>query len=227
MLNKQIEAASCSISVRKHAILSPLTIICLFANTLSLMPVVMIRLLTSFDIQYDSSQGVNQLRKLLKTYMTSLRKETEYLKDLRTNWPQLVPHALKDKLLKSFRDATSSQTLREYTCAVCGESKFSELLHDSLVALDTIDLSLLNARHNGLVPDPFVENHPLKDLAIEPLGVVNSAETGQPLLRICPIPAELSELTVVEEAMIARRRAKSSNNNTWHERWHYHLPVKS
>ncbi|KAF8512817.1 hypothetical protein JB92DRAFT_3096701 [Gautieria morchelliformis] len=160
---------------------------------------------------YDSSQGVNQLRRLLKTYMTSLRKgkaatqrirrvadakqaETEYLKDLRTNWPQLVPHALKDKLLKSFRDATSSQTLCEYTCAVCGESKFN--------------LSLLNARHNGLVPDPFVENHPLKDLAIEPLGVVNSAEPGQPLLRICPIPAELSELTVVEEAMIARRRAK-------------------
>jgi hypothetical protein len=78
------------------------------------------------------------------------------LEELQQNWPQLVLRALKYKLLKCFCDATLSETLHEYVCAVCGESKSTEYLHPNLLSINTIDYSLLNAGQIGMMPDPFI-----------------------------------------------------------------------
>jgi hypothetical protein len=219
------------------------------------------RVLRQQDINFTPNDNLAELRRLLKNYISHLKKskynekrrlkvskdfatilEEKHL--LRENWPRLVSSTLKDNIINRFRRLTSKEVLSSFTCAGCAESCLNT--ECSKVSPHDIDLSLL--RHPGCVdcesigdncwldpectlpPLPYVDGI-LKDILLDPAGVV-SDETGRITLLLCktclsslqknkipplslanrtylgPVPNELKDLTVVEEAMIARCRAK-------------------
>jgi hypothetical protein len=212
------------------------------------------RMLTALGITFNSSDTVAQLRSHLKMHATSLRKDKCHadkmhnihnarqdghlshialLSELQRNWPQLVPHALKDRLIASFREATSSDALREHVCAVCAESKNHHEFSYPPVHAHDLPLHLLRRDCPDSVQDPFSDDPTLSGAILEPAGVVHSHVDNSPFLCFCnlcytafvsqstlpchalandlylgPVPDELKDLTVVEEAMIAQRWAK-------------------
>lgn len=97
------------------------------------------RVLKSRNIEFDGNDNNGDLRRHLRSYITKLRKgkqsewsrnqrteiEDEYqhrLDEIREEWPHSVPMDLKENCLRHFRTATSSESLREFTCACCAES---------------------------------------------------------------------------------------------------------
>lgn len=150
------------------------------------------------------------------------------------NWPQLCPREVKEQFQSAFLDATSPATLREKSCVVCsgsfrGKDMFPERIRLSeLMSLPLLRigqsvpnlLSNLYARDDeldGLAINSdavFFENsvaemeccktchrHLVKNGKLPPLALANDLLLGK-------VPQELSDLTVVEESLIARRRAK-------------------
>ena len=158
------------------------------------------------------------------------------LDEVRRNWPKLVPMAVKEKIVKDFQTATSSTALSNFTCACCARDlPIGERIRK---AAADIDLSLLEgpvAHWNDSAflppPTPFTTGL-LKDKLIDVHGVV-MGDDGNVTLELCnacsrglrrgkvpkyalankmyvgPVPQELSDLTMIEESMIARARAKS------------------
>ena len=61
--------------------------------------------------------------------------------DICHQWPQLVPHRLKDKMVKMFQKLTSKQTLASFTSASCAEECLN--CEQQVVELDDLDLDLL------------------------------------------------------------------------------------
>lgn len=154
---------------------------------------------------------------------------------------------MKDKIIKLFRDVTSSEALTTVTCASCAEAV--ALQAQCSLATDAFNTDLLKRpdvavsedpildRYKWLHPDcvpppmPFDSDGPLKDLLLDPDGV-SYPHDGPPILSLCsvchsslkndkvpplslankfflgPVPDELKNLTVIEEAMIARCRSK-------------------
>lgn len=151
--------------------------------------------------------------------------------DIHTQWPQVVQHDLKDKVLRLFREQTSKATLATFTCAVCAEASLCSFQKKMRVAdiddLSILKLKLSHAAYN--VPIPY-QYGPLKDVIIDPAGVeTNEGDLTLLLCKPChsalkkkklpalalanstylgPVPKELKDLTVIEEAMIAHCRAK-------------------
>ena len=41
--------------------------------------------------------------------------------DIHRQWPQIVPHNLKNKVVKMFQKLTSKEALASFTCALCAE----------------------------------------------------------------------------------------------------------
>ncbi|KAJ7207628.1 hypothetical protein GGX14DRAFT_396446 [Mycena pura] len=99
------------------------------------------RVLLSFNIECDDAKGVKQLRRMLKRYITDLRrgKKAERcenqdrasrqkfetlteLEAIRQSWPQLIPQSVKNRCVRRFRDQTSSEALSTFTCASCAET---------------------------------------------------------------------------------------------------------
>jgi hypothetical protein len=96
------------------------------------------RLLSQNNVDHDSNGSRSYLRRELKKYITRLRhgKRTEEQrnKELETerehqdrkqrlleSWPQLVSDNFKNKIVKMFRQQTSTETLSTFTCSSCGE----------------------------------------------------------------------------------------------------------
>ncbi len=156
---------------------------------------------------------------------------TSNLRDSNTNWPQIVPREIKDECLSRFLDATSSNLLRKKVCAICGEDKLSSDLHPTLMELTEKDVEMLSRDESSPIHDRL-EFHPVySGLYLDPLGIVDE-ENGKSLLRMCrtclsrlddeklppksiangleigDVPDCLKDLSVVEESMIARRRAR-------------------
>ena len=158
------------------------------------------------------------------------------LDDIRKNWPKLVPMALKEKIVKDFRAVTSSASLASFTCACCArELQLSERIRKDHT---DVNLDLLNGpdvHWNNAdfapPPPPFLAG-PLKGKLVDPHGVV--IDDGERItLELCgscsrglrrgclpkhalanrmylgQVPEPLRDLTMVEESMIARARAKS------------------
>ena len=157
------------------------------------------------------------------------------LDDVRKNWPQLIPAQVKEEIIKDFRAATSSSALAAFTCACCARRR---PVHDRVRRSNfDVDLNLLIAPASHWVdpsfaapPTPFADG-PLKDKLVDERGV--SCEGEKVTLELCtpcsrslhkhtlpkhalanklylgPVPEELKDLTMVEEGMIARARAKS------------------
>jgi hypothetical protein len=156
--------------------------------------------------------------------------------EIRRNWPKLVPLPFKEKIIKDFRAATSSMALASFTCACCarelGVSQWVCKRHTE-VNLDLLDGpdSHWNDPTFSAPPAPF-DSGPLRGKLVDTHGVTAS-EDGNVTLQLChscsrslhrnsvpkhalvnriyvgPVPEELHDLTMIEECMIARARAKS------------------
>ena len=146
------------------------------------------------------------------------------------SWPQLVGQNLKNKIVNMFRQQTSTDTLSTFTCSSCGEATLrssQQKMPINDVKLDLLKIPL-TARLASVLP---YQNGPLQNVLLDPAGVTTT-EAGEILLLLCklchsslqrnklpslsianqnflgPVPPELRDLTVIEEAMIARCRAK-------------------
>jgi hypothetical protein len=225
----------------------------------------MSRILTSLDIDHQPSDPLRVLREKLRAYILFLRKgkhiereqqavygETtrfnEQVKQIHESWPQLVPQALKDKIIKIFRERTSSEALTTFTCASCAEtvplisqcSLSLDMFHTEIIKQPDrrLDDDLVLERYKWLHPEcvpplmPLDGNDVLDDLLLDPDGVSFASDGSPPLLSLCsvchsslknnklpplslasklflgPVPDELKDLTVIEEAMIARCLSK-------------------
>ena len=97
------------------------------------------RILACKRIEFSENDGINDLRKLVRSHVAQLRKgkrselsrnlrcqeqreHDEKLEDIRRNWPQPASMELKEDCVRNFRLATSSESLRQFTCACCAES---------------------------------------------------------------------------------------------------------
>jgi hypothetical protein len=152
------------------------------------------------------------------------------LSKIRAHWPQLISNRLKEKILQTFHDRTSPDALASFTCASCAGEYLKK--NKALVPLDDIDLDLLakpahlpETLQNSCV---MLNDH---SLLVDPAGL-SKDDDGNIHLSLCkecrsslqhgkipplslvnrnflgPIPEELRDLTVIEEAMIAQCRAK-------------------
>ena len=143
------------------------------------------------------SRTVSDNYKRLKAYIAELRrrkkveqpeqqdraagaKYDEGLASIRCLWPQLIPHSLKNKKLRMFREQTSSEALCTFTCASCTQP---------MIPFEEPVLSLCKICHSYL-----------KKKKIPVLSLANRTFIGS-------VPNELKNLTVIE-AMIARCRSK-------------------
>ncbi len=230
----------------------------LISQEKKLAPIPMRQLLAILELDYDPDHNIHKLRHVLRKFITKLKRETSVrkkqnaatsrLEQLRSQWPQIVPQTLKDKLINLFREQTSSQSLASVTCAACAGSTL--VSQSNKITVDNnLDLEMLkrpDRRHvpgseatvdsvwlnSGTVPPPFIA--PLlfaPDVIVDTAGV-STDEDGNHVLILCngcraairskkvppsalanhmmlgAVPDELKDLTVVEEAMIAKCRAK-------------------
>jgi hypothetical protein len=157
------------------------------------------------------------------------------LDEIRKRWPKLVPSTMKEKIVRDFRAATSSAALTAFTCACCArqlpvQSRVQRLHSD--VNLDLLEGPRSNWIDASFAPPPTpFEDGPLKGKLIDPRGVI--IQGGNFMLDFCvscsralqrrslpkhalanklytgPVPDELKDLTMIEECMISRARAKS------------------
>ncbi|KAH0838122.1 hypothetical protein J3R83DRAFT_6368, partial [Lanmaoa asiatica] len=102
------------------------------------------RLLRLLDVSFDPTLRLARLRKSLSMYVDLLRRrrERQSVNVSCSRWPSLVPDQRKSDVLRGFRHATSSATLKTFVCASCDARRCSgELVR---AALGDIDLGLLN-----------------------------------------------------------------------------------
>ena len=132
--------------------------------------------------------------------MQSHQKHEKQTEHIPQQWPQTVPHGLKDEVVKMFQKLTSKGTLSSFTCASCAEECLNS--EQTEVALEDIDIDLLQqpdiqVGENGDVIDlewldantippifPFVSDPILKDVLIDPLGVAISVQ-GEKNVKLC------------------------------------------
>ena len=163
-------------------------------------------------------------------------ERVQKLNEVRKMWPKLVPPRLKEKIVRDFREATSCNMLSTFTCACCARD--IQLKDRRRVSHTEICLDLLSGPTSNWVdeqskalPTPF-NSGLLKNKLVDANGVhAGNGETYDlDLCNTCarglrknilpknalanrlylgPIPDELKDLTMVEESLIARARAKS------------------
>ncbi|KAJ7902728.1 hypothetical protein B0H14DRAFT_2555226 [Mycena olivaceomarginata] len=100
---------------------------------------VMRRILNTLNIQNDPVDSVKTYRKQMCSYILTLRKGkraeceqqtkaadlaqyTPKLEKIHESWPQLIPQSLKDRIIKFFREMTSSEAFTSFMCALCAEA---------------------------------------------------------------------------------------------------------
>ena len=173
------------------------------------------RVLRKRGIHYEEDDSLRRLRGRLKRYIHSMNKgkgraeymqgyrerlveaERDRVKDIRAHWPQLVGSELKEKLLSMFREDTSSDALRTFTCACCAAAKnVTERKH---LSAHDLPLDLFRPCENWAqpldvpvdvefearreVPLPTLDGE-LDGLLLDPQGV-EKAEDGSPTLVLC------------------------------------------
>jgi hypothetical protein len=153
---------------------------------------------------------------------------------LRAAWPPELKDEVLDRFLHSFVDATSSAALKEMVCGVCGGMFQSKHMHPLPVSFGSFNNDLLRPKTRLPHAMPTViHDHPvLTGLVVNKKGL-KKCDSIDPEIDMCkkcyqsiirrnkmptlalandlylgPIPEELKDLTMAEEALIARRRAK-------------------
>ena len=164
------------------------------------------RVLKSKNIEFDDDENIGELRRHLRSYITTLRKakkpewdrnhraelESEHLRHLdkiREEWPQPASMELKEDCIRNFRNATSSDSLRKFTCACCAES--ISVSDQKVQRLEEINLELLRDRTSRIFDEscippevPFADG-PLADLMIDPDGVIPESVESSISLQLC------------------------------------------
>lgn len=240
-----IKESSPSVRNVVHAQLSVLT-----AMENGLSPSQLRSVLELHGIAYAEGDTKKKLRSHLRAYTRELRngkvkqadaedelsERLQKLEEVRKTWPKLIPPHMKEKLVRDFKDATSSHALASFTCACCARE---QLLKERQCKNHTeVDIDLMrgpsvhwNDAEIRAPPTPF-SSGPLGNALVDANGV-RSNEDGTYRLELCtsclrslqrdsipkhalvnrlylgPVPDELSDLTMVEECMVARARAKS------------------
>jgi hypothetical protein len=157
------------------------------------------------------------------------------LRDVADNWPQRTSHSDKARIVHSFRTTMSSSELKTVTCASCAERVRANNVSKRLVS--DLDLNVLRSplfdssnQTDAVPPLPYTEG-PLAGILVDPIGV-HLDGAGALYLSLCPpckhallrkklprfalanlnvigaVPPELQSLTLVEELIISRCRAK-------------------
>jgi len=183
-------------------------------------------------LRFSLKKYINVLKKSNRDVPFEARATRRHTKSIAAQWPSAVPQALKDQLIANFREETSSDYLKTYVCASCSESDYD--FNKIEVEKSELDLSVLqvppghqSAMHSmahlditlksqGILVDSrgictsksstlltlCKECHShLRRGKIPPLSMANDVIIGE-------VPRELCDLTIVEEAMIARCRSK-------------------
>jgi len=151
------------------------------------------------------------------------------------DWPSAVPTTLKDKIAENFRKEISHEQLRSFVCSSCSSSIFVE--QRVTCTKSGLDLSCLQhpeMRLSGIPPDLrhisntnldtrsvmegiLLDRRGMKDDTLsfckDCYSYIHRAKTP-PLslanhLLLGDVPPELRDLTIVEESVIARCRAKA------------------
>ena len=198
----------------------------------------LIRFLQCKDIPHDPSQSRRSLRTTLTRFGRLLEKRCIRQQSSMTctsNWPSVVPHTLKDKIAENFRSEISHERLQRFVCCSCSALTF--LQQRVTYRKSCLDLSCLQhpeMRLSGISPDlSNMKNINLdasslaQGLLLDQRGIENDTlsfckdcssciqkRKTPPLslanhLLLGDVPPELQNLTVVEESMIARCRAKT------------------
>ena len=165
----------------------------------------------------------------------SQKKLCPALKDIANAWPQRISHVDKARIVHNFRSETSSKALKAVTCASCAEKVRAASISNQPVSELNLDLlrpqpSMFSIQTDCTPPLPFKEG-PLSGLLIDPSGV--HSEDGVLYLALCSlcrsslarqklprfslanlnvigaVPPELQSLTLVEELIVSRCRAKA------------------
>lgn len=210
------------------------------------------QILVCKHIKFNEDNNVNHLRKLLRSYATQLRKgkrsewsqnihsheqyeHDKRLNEIRRNWPQPASIDLKEKCIQNFRAATSSESLRQFTCACCAESV--NISERKVLPIHDINLNLMRNRTDRvfdtskcILPNlPFTDG-PLANVLVDPGGVIHGdGELSLQMCRQCSsslsrnklpwlaianlnvlgsVPSNMKTMTMVEEMLIARCHAK-------------------
>lgn len=161
----------------------------------------LLKVLQAQNIVFDTSMSLSHLRRLLKIHTRALEtgKQTviddAQLKELRKSWPQPVGKQLKNTLLRLFKEETSTDTLREITCACCAEACL--LSSSCLRPVTKVNMELFKRSVDGEVPDSSDEEldnpyrppsvfpeGPLQNALLDPAGVVEDG-LGHTSLRFC------------------------------------------
>lgn len=203
------------------------------------------KILDIHEIDYGPEETMKKLRSRLKRYIQNIEKgklkdaeaesrmvETLHkLDEICRSWPNLIPSAVKETIIKNFRAVTSSVALATFTCACCAHGL---LLRERVrrqhteVNLDLLDGPKVHWNDSNFAPPPtpFLSG-PLKGKLVDAHGI-ELKDGGDIVLELCnsclrglrrnslpkhmlanrmylgPIPDSLGDLTMVEESMIAR-----------------------
>ena len=160
---------------------------------------------------------------------------SEAFAKLERDWPQRISHIQKAAIVRDFRSATSTSALRSFTCASCAESVHHDKRCETSVSDIDVDILCNSAVTDpgilaGAPAAPYMDG-PLAGAWVDPAGVCRD-EDGSMSLSLCPpcksalsrgklprfalanlnfigsVPPELKDLTLVEEILVARCRAK-------------------
>ena len=183
-------------------------------------------------LRYALKKHINKLKKTNRDATFVSRASRRHDDSIAAQWPSAIPQSLKDQLIDNFREETSSDHLQAYVCASCSESDFN--FNKIEIEKSELDLSVLQvpSGHQSVMESMVHLDVTLKSqgILIDSRGVVTSESST--LLTLCKechshlrrgkipplsmandmvigdVPNELCNLTIVEEAMIARCRSK-------------------
>jgi hypothetical protein len=163
--------------------------------------------------------------------LNTLNSHKASLASVASSWPQRIPYAEKANIIHDFRSLTSSKVLKSFTCASCAERVRD--INRADIPITDINLDLLYSHVSPACdapPLPFTDG-PLRGVLVDPSGVIHQSD-GSTCLSLCvscksalsrnklprfslanlnvlgTVPPELQDLTLVEELIVARCRAK-------------------
>jgi hypothetical protein len=208
------------------------------------------KLLDLHGIDYEEGSNKKRLKTRLRNYIRDLEngkvreadvererlERLQKLNDIQKSWPKLIPPQMKEKLVKDFRNATSSDALAQFTCACCARElpvKERQRKAHTEVNIDVLSAPIVHWNDDDAKPPPTpFSTGPLANKLLDTNGVLVTGDDAYDLdvctsclrslrrntmpkhalanrLYVGPVPQELRDLTMVEECMIARARAKS------------------